>query len=83
MFLLTTANVKPYSYWSVALHASVVTQQISAISIFASIFILLFDQRLDPRLLASLSLITFLLGFIYWELALPINDVLTVRSLSK
>jgi len=79
--LQRNANVKPYTYSSVALHACAVTQQISSISIFTSIFMLLFDRRLDPRLLASLSLAIFLLGFLCWEFTLPNSDELFVRAL--
>jgi len=80
--LLRNVNVHPYEYWSIALHACAISQQISVISVFSSIFILLYKQRLDPRLLALFSLAAFLAGFVVWEATLSNRDPLgrTLRN---
>lgn len=73
--LRRNVNVKPRDYWPVVLHSCAITQQISAISIFSSIFILLFDQRLEPSWLILISLTTFILGFVTWVFVLADRDV--------
>jgi len=79
--LLRNSNVQPYNYWSITLHACAISQQISAISIFSSTFILLFQQRLDPRSLALISLAAFLAGFFIWEAAFSHSDAALARTL--
>lgn len=79
----SSANIVPYDYWSAALHTCVVAQQLSAVSIFSSIFVLLLNQRLDPRLLVLVTLLAFILGFAYLETLLPRRGATSVKGLSK
>jgi hypothetical protein len=80
--LSTTANVHAYDHWSITLHTCTVSQQLSAISVFSSIFILLLKRRLDPRALFLFSVVAFLVGFRIWENTLLDRHSHVSRSLS-
>ncbi|KAF8350049.1 phosphatidylinositol N-acetylglucosaminyltransferase subunit C [Amanita rubescens] len=64
-------NFKPYTYWSLVSLSCAVTQHLSTICIFISVFIYLKEQLLDPRTLIWLSVGCFVVGYTLWVLLDP------------
>lgn len=60
------ANFRPYTYWSLVSLSCAVTQHLSTICIFISVFVYLKEQLLDPRTLIWLSVGCFVVGYTLW-----------------
>jgi phosphatidylinositol glycan class C protein len=60
--------VLPYRYWPLALGACTISQNLSVIFVFLTVFTRLLDHTLDPRLLVALSSAGFIGGCLVWEL---------------
>jgi phosphatidylinositol glycan class C protein len=61
-------NVLPYRYWPLVLGACTISQNLSVIFAFLTVFTRLLDHTLDPRLLVALSSAGFIVGCLVWEL---------------
>jgi phosphatidylinositol glycan class C protein len=60
--------VLPYRYWPLVLGACTISQNLSVIFVFLTVFTRLLDHTLDPRLLVALSSAGFIVGCLVWEL---------------
>ncbi|KAJ3734906.1 phosphatidylinositol N-acetylglucosaminyltransferase [Lentinula guzmanii] len=60
-------NFKPYTYWPLVHLSIAITQHLATIFIFLSVFVRLKDRSLDPRVLISVSLGCFFVGYFVWE----------------
>ncbi|KAI0051699.1 phosphatidylinositol N-acetylglucosaminyltransferase [Auriscalpium vulgare] len=66
--LTKNPNFRPYTYWPLMLGACAITQHLSTIFIFLSVFVRLLDCTFDPRLLVFISAAMFVAGYALWEL---------------
>ncbi|KAF9489644.1 phosphatidylinositol N-acetylglucosaminyltransferase [Pleurotus eryngii] len=66
--LRTNPNFQPYTYWSVVLLSSAVTQHLSSLFIFLGIYVRLKDLTLHPHLLVWSSVCCFVVGYVAWVL---------------
>ncbi|KAI5124650.1 hypothetical protein M0805_004259 [Coniferiporia weirii] len=62
-------NFLPYTYWPLALAACAITQHVSSVFIFLTVFTRLYDENWDPRILVWTSVCMFIIGFVTWELS--------------
>ncbi|KAH7103053.1 phosphatidylinositol N-acetylglucosaminyltransferase [Auriculariales sp. MPI-PUGE-AT-0066] len=66
----TNANFRPYSFLALVLASCAVTQHLSTIFIFVSVFIRLLDESLDARGLSWIALCAQFLGSVVWDLTM-------------
>ncbi|KZW04386.1 phosphatidylinositol N-acetylglucosaminyltransferase [Exidia glandulosa HHB12029] len=67
--LRKNTNFRPYSFRGLVLAACAITQHLSTIFIFISVFVRLNDSTLDPRVLVWVTVATHVLGSIVWDVA--------------
>ncbi|KAJ2415729.1 glycosylphosphatidylinositol anchor biosynthesis [Coemansia sp. RSA 2530] len=68
MELQKNANVRMYDYSTVVIQTTVITQHLSSIMIFISVFINLYRGSLAGRTLVWCSSISTVLGFVFWDI---------------
>ncbi|PFH54492.1 hypothetical protein AMATHDRAFT_134869 [Amanita thiersii Skay4041] len=67
-------NFRPYTYSSLVLLSTPITQHLASIFIFLSVFVHLKEQSLDPRTLIWLSVACFILGYLLWSFLNQTHD---------
>ncbi|KZS92974.1 phosphatidylinositol N-acetylglucosaminyltransferase [Sistotremastrum niveocremeum HHB9708] len=77
--LRLNSNFRPFTYWSLVGASGTLIQHICSISILLSIFIKLYTNQLDPRLLVLIITSTFIVGFALCE-ALSEEEERTLRE---
>ncbi|KAJ2259228.1 glycosylphosphatidylinositol anchor biosynthesis [Coemansia sp. RSA 455] len=68
MELQKNANVRMYDYSTVVIQTTVITQHLSSIMIFISVFINLYRGSLTGKTLVWCSSISTVLGFVFWDI---------------
>ncbi|KAF8168082.1 phosphatidylinositol N-acetylglucosaminyltransferase [Crassisporium funariophilum] len=60
-------NLKPYAYWPLVILSCAITQHLSTIFIFISVFVRLKEHALDPRSLVCISVTCYFMGYVTWN----------------
>ncbi|KAF9456553.1 phosphatidylinositol N-acetylglucosaminyltransferase subunit C [Collybia nuda] len=74
--LRRNSNFKPQTYWPLVLLSCAITQHISTIFIFLSIFVWIQQSKLDPRTMVWITGGSSLVGYAIWE----VLDSISVKT---
>ncbi|PVG04869.1 phosphatidylinositol N-acetylglucosaminyltransferase [Serendipita vermifera] len=79
--LRKNANFTPYTYPTLVLASTSVSQHVASIFIFLAIFIRLKENSTDPRIIIWLSILLFFVGWTSWEITLFMQNTPLPREI--